>query len=307
MKKIVISLVQYGELNTTFECLQSLEKIKKAELEVEIVVLNNNPDETIEIPQEKFSHLPILVFNSLVNMGFSGGHNRNISYALSNGADYVLILNNDTVVDEEFLAELYSTFKNTDDAGIVVPKIYFFPGDEFHKDRYSKTQRGKVIWYAGGNIDWRNVIGYHPGVDEVDDSRKFEEIQRVVLATGACMLVSREVLQKVGFFDERYFLYYEDADFSMRVQKENYSIYFNPNSVVWHKNARSTGGSGSGLQDYFISRNRMLFGMSYAPLRSKVALLRESLNLLNSGREWQKRGIIDFYRRKFGKGRGPVK
>ena len=108
-------------------------------------------------------------------------------------------------------------------------------------------------------------------------------------------------------FDNRYFLYFEDSDLSQRLKKAGYKILFYPKAILWHKNAGSTGGSGSSLQDYFTTRNRMIFGLKFAPLRSKIALIRESLRLLSSGRQWQKKGIRDFYLRRFGKGTFPLK
>lgn len=97
-------------------------------------------------------------------------------------------------------------------------------------------------------------------------------------------------------------MYYEDADYSVKAKKKGIKILYWPSAIVWHKNAGSAGGSGSTLQDYFISRNRMLFGMRYAPLRARFALFRESIRIMFTGRYWQKRGVIDFYRHKFGKG-----
>jgi GT2 family glycosyltransferase len=118
------------------------------------------------------------------------------------------------------------------------------------------------------------------------------------------MLIKREVLKKVGLFDERYFLYYEDADLNERIQRAGYDIYYAPKATLVHVNAASSGGAGNGnvLQDYFITRNKMLFGMTYAPMRTKIALLRESLRLLRSGRPYQRLAIKDYYLRKFNKG-----
>ena len=118
------------------------------------------------------------------------------------------------------------------------------------------------------------------------------------------MMFPRDVLEKVGLFDERYFLYYEDADLNERIKRACYEIYYVPTAVLIHINAASSGGVGNGnvLQDYFITRNRMLFGMSYAPLRSKIALLRQSISLLRNGRPCQKQAIRDFYLRRFNKG-----
>ncbi|MEM4230386.1 MAG: glycosyltransferase, partial [Candidatus Pacearchaeota archaeon] len=172
---------------------------------------------------------------------------------------------------------------------------------EFHKKRYKKEDLGKVIWFAGGKMDWQNVIGLHIGVDEIDKGQ-FEKISEIDFASGACMLIKSDVFKKIGKFDERYFLYYEDSDFCQRAKKTQYKIIYNPKAILWHKNAGSTGGSGSELQDYYLTRNRLLFGMKYAPYKSKLALLKESISLLAKGRKWQKRGVKDFYFGNFGKG-----
>jgi len=107
----------------------------------------------------------------------------------------------------------------------------------------------------------------------------------------------------VGLFDEQYFLYYEDADLNERIKKAGYHIYYVPTAAIAHVNASSTGGAGSIIQDYYITRNRMLFGMKYAPLRTKAALMRESGNLLLGGRLYQKKAIRDYYLGKFGEGK----
>src|SRR5581483_110058 len=234
------------------------------------------------------------------NLGYSGGNNVGIRQALAENSDYVLILNNDTKVDKNFLVELLESLHQNENAGVAAPKIYFEKGHEFHKSRYKKDDLGKVIWYAGGIMDWQNLIGHHRGVDEVDKGQ-FDKEEKTELMTGCCLLIKSEALKKIGLFKEDYFLYYEDADFSMRLKNAGYTITYSPKALVWHKNAESSG-SGSPLQDYFITRNRLLFGIQYAPLRTKVALLRESVHLLKTGREWQKLGVKDYFSRRFGKG-----
>jgi GT2 family glycosyltransferase len=96
-------------------------------------------------------------------------------------------------------------------------------------------------------------------------------------------------------------MYYEDADFSQRVKSLGYRVFYVPGGGIWHFNAGSSEVGGD-LQDYFISRNRLLFGLKWAPLRTKVALIRESVRLWQTGRKWQKIGVKDFYLRKFGRG-----
>ena len=181
-----------------------------------------------------------------------------------------------------------------------MPKIYFAKGHEFHKSRYTEEEKGKVIWYVGGVLDWRNVIGRHRGVDEVDVGQ-YEKVENTEFATGCCMMIRKEVFKRIGLFDEKYFLYYEDADFSIKAKHAGYKIVYSPKAYLWHINAGSAGGSGSALQDYYTTRNRMIFGMRHAPLRSKISLIRESISLFLTGRDWQRVGIRDFYFSRFGK------
>ncbi len=300
MKKVFIVILNYKGHRDTLELLDLLKKITKDGIELRVVVVDNFPSDPIKLEDEKYKDLNLNAIYNEKNLGFSGGNNVGIKYSLGNGADYVVILNNDTFVDKDFLKELIETAESDDKIGIVAPKIYFAKGFEFHKDRYKKDELGKVIWYAGGKIDWKNVIGNHRGLDDVDKGQ-FDEDGETQMATGCCFLVKKEVLERVGLYDDRYFLYFEDADLSERVKKAGYKIMYEPKAIIWHKNAQSTG-AGSDLQTYFQTRNRLLFGLSYAPIRSRLALLRESLRLILVGRYWQKRGVMDFYLLRFGKG-----
>jgi GT2 family glycosyltransferase len=301
MLSVYVSIINFNGNDNTLDCLRSLEKLHLADYLLHVVVIDNGSENKFIIPENSFTKLSLTVLRNENNIGFAGGHNMGVSYALAHDADYVMILNNDTVVDKNILTELLKVIKKDKLAGIVTPKIYFAPGFEFHKDRYRKRELGNVFWYAGGIMDWDNVIGLHRGVNEVDKGQ-YDMPEATNFASGCCMLIKSEVFKKVGLFDQRYFLYYEDSDFNLRTKNVGYSIRYTPKAVIWHKNAGSAGGSGSELQDYYITRNRLLFGMQYAPWRTKFALLRESLRLFVTGREWQKKGILDFYFKKFGKG-----
>lgn len=304
MKKVFLVILSYKGHEDTFDLLKSLGKIKKENFQLSVVIVNNYPEDPIKLNSSNYKDFNLRVIYNKENFGFSAGNNVGINESLKNGADFMVILNNDTIVDSLFIEELVKVAESGKDVGIVTPKIYFAKGYEFHKDRYKENELGKVIWYAGGAIDWENVIGNHRGLDEVDKGQ-FDEDGEMQMATGCCFLVKKEVFEKVGLYDNRYFLYFEDADFSERVKKAGYKIFYNHKSIIWHKNAQSTG-AGSSLQTYFQTRNRLLFGLSYAPVRTKLALIRESLRLLVFGRYWQKRGVADYYLRRFGKGSFPL-
>ena len=296
MRTIAIVILHYSNAQDTLECILSLEKViipKSLQLQI-IVVDNASPNEF------KTTNKHVEVIRSKQNRGFTGGNNMGISYALSEGADFVIILNNDTTVDKHLAEEFLNAYEEFPQAALFAPKIYFSKGSEYHKSRYKTDQLGKVIWYAGGSIDWQDVAGRHIGVDQVDQGQ-FDTQVTIDFASGCCMCIPKQTFEKIGLFDEKYFLYYEDADLCLRIKKVGLQMIFVPKSILWHKNASSTG-IGSTLQDYYISRNRMLFGMRYAPLRTKVALLKESMRLITNGRRWQKQGIADYYLGRFGKG-----
>lgn len=304
MKKVAIVVLDYKNKKDTQECIKSIEHLEIQDVSLSVIVVNNDTSTTYEV-KDFSEHMSLTIINSTINGGYTGGNNQGIEQAKASGAEYILLLNNDTIVDKKLLKELLSVLEKDPKIGLISPKIYFFKGNEFHKDRYKEKDLGHVFWYAGGIMDWKNVLGKHRGVDEVDEGQ-YDTVQKTDFATGCCMFFKTSIIDEVGLFDPKFFLYYEDSDFNQRVKNKGYTIFYAPQAVIWHKNAGSTGGSGSGLQDYFISRNRLLFGMKYAPLRAKIALVREAFSLLTKGRDWQKKAVRDFFLGKFGKGSYPI-
>lgn len=300
MKKVAVVTVNFNSEKETHDLLESLEKITKKKFDFFVVVIDNASKKPFQLTSAEEKQ-DVLLYQTEKNLGFTGGYNFGIHKALEKGADFVVILNNDTVVDKDFIEVFLKTFRENQQCGLTVPKIYFAKNHEFHKERYKESEKGKVFWYAGGYMDFANVFSKHRGVDEVDIGQ-YNKVEKINFATGCCMCVSKEVLEKVGMFDDKLYLYFEDADLSQRIIRAGYDILYQPDAVIWHVNAASGGGAGSPLHDYYLTRNRMIFGMRYAPLRTKIALFRESLRLLLSGRQWQRIGIRDFYLGKFGKG-----
>lgn len=301
MKNVAIVIVNYNGEEDTIECLNSINQLVMDDFKLLVIIVDNGSLNELEIPHSEFKIGELIIIRNQKNSGFAGGNNIGIKYALKQNADFILLLNNDTIIDKNLIKELLKIFESKEKIGIVAPKIYFAKGFEFHKDRYKKEELGKIIWYAGGKMDFQNIIGYHRGVDKIDKGQ-YDKIEETDFASGCCMLIRKEVFEKIGLLDERYFLYYEDNDFSQRVKKGGYKIMYTQKAIIWHKNAGSAGGSGSSLQDYYITRNRLLFGFQYGQIRTRLAFIRESLKLLLFGRPWQRRGIMDFYFRNLGKG-----
>lgn len=298
MLKVSLIILHFLDKKATLDCLNSIRKLNIKDFILQTILVNNNPKEELGDLKKDFKGISLIRAQS--NLGYAGGNNLGIKQALGDEADYLFMVNNDTILEKNSLLRLIEVGNSNIRSGILGPKIYFAPGFEFHKNRYKKSERGRVLWYAGGIMDWKNVIGRHRGVDEVGDGQ-YEKIEETNFVSGCAMLVKKEVFEKIGPLDENYFLYYEDNDFCQKAKKAGFKILFVPKAVVWHKNAGSSR-VGSPLHDYYITRNRLLFGMHWAPLRAKLALLRESLRLLFIGRTWQKRGVVDFYLGRFGKG-----
>ena len=302
MSQISVILLNWNGWDDTIESLKSIEKARtKRFFLTSIVVDNNSQNDSVERIKKYVRNKKNIVFiQNSDNLGFAGGNNVGIRSALENGADYICILNNDTILPKNFFLDLLQSFSEHENVGIASPKMYFAPGYEFHKDRYKKNELGKVIWYAGGSLDWRNVYGSNHGVDEVDHGQ-FDKDTPTDFVSGACIFGKREVFEKVGLFDENYYLYLEDVDLSMRVKKAGYEVWYLAKPTLWHKVSQSSA-IGSQLNDYFITRNRLIFGMKYASIRAKQALIRESIRFMLSGRKWQRKGAVDYYLRRFGKG-----
>ncbi len=273
--KITVLIVTYNCKDYILDCLKSVYQSKHDGFSLEVIISDNaSKDDTVKLIAENYSMVKIIA--NKTNTGFAGGINIAIKKGLETDSDYFFILNPDTIVKKDTILNL---FKNKDKADILSPKIYF-------------TDNPNVIWYAGGKIDWDNCYGTHIGVDE-EDRGQYDQIKEIDYSTGCGELISRKVFEKVGFMNEKYFLYLEDLDFSLRAKKNGFTIKFIPESSMFHHNAKSSS-VGSPIQDYFITRNRMYFAIIYAPIRTKIAVFRQSLSFLINGRKAQKLAVKDF-------------
>jgi GT2 family glycosyltransferase len=302
MNQVAIIILNWNKPDLTVKTINSVLKINHHNFNYQIFLVDNgSSDDSLSIFHQEFdSNSKIKIIDNNSNLGFVGGNNLAIKYILKSDFDHICLLNNDVLVDPDFLTNL---IKNTSNYSVLGPKIYFAPGYEYHYHRYTKKQRGNVIWFAGGQMDWDNIYGSHIGVDEIDNGQYDEINDQVDFLTGCCLLINRQVFEKIGFLDNNFFMYLEDADFCQKAKKNNFKMAYIPSSKIWHINAGSSK-SGGDLQNYFITRNRLIFGFRYARLKTKLALIKESFFQLIDPKisKWQKTGIIDFYLRKFGKG-----
>ncbi len=295
--KIAVIVLNWNGEGYISRCLESLVKLKKSSHQLEIIVVDNNSsDNSLSL----ISKFPVKIIRNSKNYGYAEGNNIGIREGQKNRPDFFWIVNPDIELDPNALISLVVAAKTYPHAGIFGSKIYFKSGYEFHKDKYQKSDLGRVIWFAGGRIDWKNVASEHIGVDQVDHGQ-FDKDAKSDFITGASMFIRSEVFDKVGLLNSKYFLYFEENDLCQRARKFGFDLMYSYKSVAWHANAQATG-IGSDLQDYYITRNRLMFGISHAPFRTKIALIRQSIWQLINGRKWQKKGVLDYYFNNLGKG-----
>ena len=257
--------VNYNQYQLTREFIDSLETVKNAsDLTVFIADVSTKKEDF------KIGKYPMkVVIKPLPNKGYAYGINEGTKYFIKQGIDKFCAINNDIFFDRNFSIEAHRGFEKADIFG---GKIYYAPGYEYHK-KYQKQDIGKVIWYAGGINDWKNVYTSHRGVDEVDN-QQYEKFEETDFITGCMLFFNKKVIDKVGFWDENYFLYFEDSDFCERAKRSGFRLFYNPKIIIWHKNAQSTGGSGSPLQQKYQRKNQLIFGIKYAPFRTKLHLIK---------------------------------
>lgn len=292
MIETAIIIVHYQNAKDTYDCVKSILDGLTPAMQPYLIIVANTPLDNILLPlSHKYKKIRLIKTNE--NIGVAAGNNCGIKEALDLDCRYIILLNNDTLIGPGLIEKMIAYAQKNKSIGIISPKIYFAPGFEFHKERYKKSEQGKVIWYAGGILDWSNIYGLHRGVDEVDRGQ-YDRAVDTDFATGCCMLVKREVIEKIGFSDEKYFLYFEDIDYCLKARKNNFQIKYYPEVFLWHKNAASSGKPGSSTHIYYQTRNRLYFGFKYASIRTKKSLFIDSIRLLLKGGVYKK-AVLDYY------------
>ena len=269
--KLALINVVYENYTVLDDFLKSLRNQSNKNFHLFLIDLSENKKNILDIYKSTINNHQSTIITG-INKGYSYGVNIGLRKAISDGFKYFCVINNDVYFKENLIKDcLNSIIKHP--ASIIGGKIYYAPGYEYHKHRYKKSDLGKVLWYAGGLIDWNHALTPHIGVDEVDHGQ-FNSFKEVDFVNGALMLLDKSVVHKAGFWNESYFLYFEDADFCVRAQKVGIKLFYDPSLVIWHKNAQSTGGSGSKIHLRNQKINQLRFGLKYAPLTTKFHLLK---------------------------------
>lgn len=264
MPHIAIITVVYKNYTVLEDFLKSLEQQK--EQNFHLVIADASP------LRKKISTTVPLTIIPVKNKGYAHGVNAGIQKAQELGLQKYCVINDDVSFQSEFTRNLSSAFQNNPNT-VFGGKIYYAKGFEYHKEQYSNKDQGAVIWYAGGTVDWNHAIPKHVGVDEVDTGN-YNEKTPTGFITGCLVCFDQTVVEKIGFWDEHYFLYYEDADFCERAKRASIPLWYIPNLTIWHKNAQSTDGSGSPLHQKFQKKARLRFAMKYVSLRTKLHILK---------------------------------
>ena len=240
-KKPLISIItiNYKQAEVTNQLLASLQNISWSNIEI-IVVDNNSGIKSTSAININYSNVKLIINEE--NLGFAGGNNTGLRYAKG---DYILFLNNDTEVAPGFIEPMIKLFKKHPQIGAVSPKIKFFHHPE-------------IIQYAGFTpmnpfTQRINAIG-----NKQFDNGDYDKSGETNFAHGCAMMVSRAVIKKVGPMPDKYFLYYEEHDWSTKIKKSGYKIYYQGKSVVYHKESVSVQ-KNSPLKTYFLTRNRILY------------------------------------------------
>ncbi len=267
---VAIILVNYNGSDDTIECISSLARCVKQDFFI-VVVDNSSTDTSVKKLKEAQSIYKFELLVALDNKGFSAGNNIGIMYALEQKAEYILLLNNDTIVSPDFLDYLLEGFKEFPNCGATIGKILY------------ENQRNK-IWYAGGALNHKTARTEHFNYGK-DNLNKNEALVKVTFATGCCLCLSSESVNKVGLLCEDYFLYEEDTDYSLRLTERGYDIIYVPKAIIYHKVSASVGEC-SPMAQYYITRNKYtLIRKHFMGINKVTAYLYSTFQFLNRCRK----------------------
>jgi GT2 family glycosyltransferase len=296
-RKVGVILVNWNGKQDTLACLRSLSQLNYADYDI-IVVDNGSEDGSVEAIKASFPQIALLEMGE--NLGFVGGNNQGISYALEHNAAFILLLNNDTEVAPDFLDIMVKVLADAPQTGIVGPLIYYFDPPN-------------VIWSAGGEIDWRRGSTTMIGINEDDNGQFGQSPFPVDFVTGCALLIKRDVLEKIDLLEPKFFAYYEETEWCVRAARAGFQILTVPQAKIWHKISPAKR-EASPLVHYYMTRNRLLFlELARAGIPAWVQTIFEFSRTLLSWTirpKWRHKtrqrramllAIFDYFRRRFGR------
>ncbi len=252
--KVSIIILNWNGWEDTLECLESLYQITYPNYEV-IVVDNDSKNQSVKKIKSWAEKAPerLLIIENDKNYGFTGGNNIAINQILKKGrSEYILLLNNDTVVDKNFLTELIKVAEKKENIGILGSKIYY----------YNFQGRKDVIQSVGTKVNLYTARFSNYGNKQID-KKQFENNKFVDCICGACLLIKREVVQDIGLLNNIFFAYFEDVDWGLRAKKKGYQVTCVPNSKIWHKEGMSLKKAPE-ISLYYCTKNAFLIEKIHA-------------------------------------------
>jgi len=254
---IAVILVNWKKYNLTSNCINSLNKSNYKNFKI-ILVDNEYSEKSIIELKNKYKEL--LVFKEKNNLGFAGGNNIGIRYALENDYDYIMLLNNDTEVKENFILPLVERMEKNLFLAAVQPLILNFSNKS-------------IIWNAGGKLNkFLGLTSTRLNNNKLNSSIVFDDYTDWI--SGCCILIKSEILTKVGLLDEKFFNYYEDVDWSLRMKNLGYDLGFVKESIIYHHGSSSS--KNKKTKEGVISSK-----IHYFNIRNHILLLKKHKNLFN--------------------------
>tara|TARA_B110000444_G_scaffold57472_1_gene53549 strand:+ start:1112 stop:2011 length:900 start_codon:yes stop_codon:yes gene_type:complete len=249
--KIAIIIVNWKQYQLTKLCLYSLQKIKYDNYQIILIDNESNPKELKKI-KNQFDK--IITFPNQKNLGFTGANNVGIEYAIKNDFEYVMLINNDTEVEKNFINPLIELLEKNQNFGAAQPLILNY---------YNRNK----VWSAGGFLN--KFFGYTYVIKSPEGIKK-----NIDWITGCCFFLRTDVIKKIGLLDEKFFAYYEDVDWSIRIKNAGYDLAFVKSSVVYHHGSKSSKNeSNEGTLSPFVH---------YLNIRNHIFLLRKNKDVFNS-------------------------
>ncbi|MBR4983244.1 MAG: glycosyltransferase family 2 protein [Lachnospiraceae bacterium] len=233
--KVFIIIINYNNAKDTIECIKSIRRQNYSNYEIVVVDNASEDDSVLKIKENDKS---VIIIKSSKNLGFSGGNNIGIKYALSHDAEAIMFLNNDTIVENDCLRKMILKLTYNK---VICPRIMFWD---------DKT----LIWYAGGKLDKVSGHCISFGYRKKLASKYMKEGETNAI-TGCCLLMTRETFLDIGQWSEEFFLYREDDDYTLRILQKGIHILYVPEAVIFHKESRSTKKKGIHILQYYFTRN----------------------------------------------------
>jgi hypothetical protein len=256
--RVALLVLSYNGVDLTLNCLASLCRSDYPQLDV-ILVDNASQDNTVEAVRAAFPQVHVIPLRE--NLGYAAGNNVGIQAALDWGADYVFLINNDTTLEADCVSILVRTAQANPRIGMLGPMVYTW-------------EEGHVISSAGGVVDWHSADAYNLGAGEVD--RGQYPAGQVDFINGCGLMVTRAAIERAGMLDTKFFMYWEETDWCLRVRKAGFDVWFEPAARMRHKAPIHHQDLGPTTL-YYVTRNRLLFCARHAPFHLKPIMLVRAL------------------------------